>query len=316
MPHDGGKHTDSPRRNSQALPAVHGRRFRRLSLGALALLLGLAPAGATRAAQERKTFTLKVEDLKLSIGGGMTYAASTYNGTVPGPLIRVTQGDEVTIKLTNRTTSAHGIDIYAAQIAPNAFSGDPGHEVSYKFRADVPGVFAYHCSAIPVLRHVADGMYGMTIVDPAHGWPNGKAHEIMLVQGEFYGTPDERGFIAGDSKAMIEAHPDFVVFNGAVNKYDVDNPIEIKVGELVRIFFLNAGPNLTSTFHVSGVIFDTVYQSGNPADALHNVASLQIGPGTGAVFEFRVTQPGDYQFADQAMAHPYKGAIGVLRATP
>lgn len=292
----------------------HGRCLARFRVGTFAFFMLLALASPILAESQAKSFTLKVEDLKLDIGGGMTYAASTFDGTVPGPLVRVAQGDKVTIKLTNHTTSAHGIDIYAAQIAPNAFTGDPGREVSYNFRAAMPGVFAYHCSAIPVLRHVADGMYGMAIVDPLNGWPNGKAHEIMLVQGEFYGTPDKSGFIAGDSRAMIEAKPNFVVFNGAVNKYDVENPIPIKVGEPVRIFFLNAGPNLTSTFHVSGVIFSTVYQNGNPADALHNLSSLQVGPGSGAVFEFTVTEPGDYQFADQAMAHPYKGAIGVMRA--
>ena len=132
---DGYNHSGSPQASALT-------RAPRLRPGALALLLVLALAVPTRAEQRAKSFTLKVEDLNLSIGGGMTYAASTFNGTVPGPLVRVTQGDEVTINLTNRTTSAHGIDIYAAQIAPNAFTGDPGREVSYKFIAEVPGVFA------------------------------------------------------------------------------------------------------------------------------------------------------------------------------
>lgn len=279
-----------------------------------AIMLGCAIAtGAAHAAD--KTFTLKVEDKTIDIGGGMTYAASTYDGTVPGPLIRATQGDEITVHLINKTTSAHGLDTYAAEgLSPEVFSGDPGKEVQYKFRADTPGVFAYHCSAIPVLRHVADGMYGMTIVDPKDGWPNGKAHEIMLVQGEFYGAPDNKGFIAGSSKKMIDARPDFVVFNGKFDAYSVEHPIEVKVGEPIRIFFLNAGPNMISVFHVTGVIFATVYKGGSPKNLFRDIASLEVGPGTGAVFEFKLSRPGDYQFSDQSLAHPYKGAIGVIRA--
>ena len=263
-----------------------------------------------------RAFTLKVLDKTVDIGAGLKYKAATYDGTVPGPILGVRQGDDVTINLINDTVSAHGINVYAAQIAPEHFSGDPHGEVKYSFRADVPGVFVYHCSAIPVLRHVADGMYGMMIVEPTHGWPNGDAQEVTLVQGEFYGTPDSTGLIAGNSQAMIDAKPDFVVFNGAVDKFDIEHPIGIKAGGLVRVFFANAGPNLVSIFHVNGAIFTTVYRSGNPADAMRDLSSFEVGPGTGAVFEFRAQQPGDYQFLDQAMAHPYKGAIGVFRAAP
>ena len=278
----------------------------------IGLTLGLVkpvwPAG--------RAFTLKVLDKTVDIGAGLKYRATTYDGTVPGPTLRVRQGDDVTINLINDTVSAHGINVYAAQIAPDHFSGDPHAEVKYSFRADVPGVFVYHCSAIPVLRHVADGMYGMMIVEPTHGWPNGDAQEVTIVQGEFYGTPDSTGLIMGNSQAMIDARPDFVVFNGAVDKFDIDHPIGIKVGGLVRVFFANAGPNLVSIFHVNGAIFATVYRSGNPADSMHDLSSFEVGPGSGAVFEFRAQQSGDYQFLDQAMAHPYKGAIGVFRAAP
>lgn len=281
------------------------------ALAAIALCFAIVPV----ANAADKSFTFKVEDKTIDIGGGMTYAASTYDGTVPGPTVRVTQGDQVTIHLINKTTSAHGIDMYAAEgLSPEVFSGDPGKEVQYKFLAENAGVFAYHCSAIPVLRHVADGMYGMTIVDPKDGWPNGKAREIMLVQGEFYGLPDNKGFIAGSSKKMIDARADFVVFNGKFNAYSVEHPLEVKAGELIRVFFLNAGPNMTSVFHVNGVVFDTVYKGGNPRNVFRDIASLEVGPGMGAVFEFKITKPGDYQFSDQSLAHPYKGAIGVIRA--
>ncbi|MGA8059713.1 MAG: multicopper oxidase domain-containing protein, partial [Candidatus Binataceae bacterium] len=245
----------------------------------------------------------------------LTYDAWTYDGAVPGPVLRVREGDEVTIKLVNPTTMAHGIDTHAAEVAPKLHFAAPNGQrnLSYTFRAGVPGAFLYQCSAIPTLSHVANGMYGMMIVDPAQGWP--AAHEVMIVQGEYYGTPDKNGMVAGDSRKEVEERPDFVVFNGMIDRY-VDHPIPIKTGELVRVFFVNAGPNLSSTFHVSGVIFSTVYRGGNPADAMHGLASFEVGPGDGAIFEFRVHEPGDYAFIDHALARTTKGAEGVFRATP
>jgi nitrite reductase (NO-forming) len=273
------------------------------------LVLPFAPPAS---AKDRK-FTITVENKRISLGSGLTYDAWTYGGTVPGPVLRATQGDTVTIHLVNHSGVAHGIDIHAAQIAPNNHFGPipPKTDLTYTFRAQYPGVFVYHCSAPPIVTHIANGMYGMMIVDPAGGWP--KAHEVMIEQSEFYGDPDDKGFIAGDSKRMMNERPDLVVFNGAVDKY-AENPIPIKVGELVRIFFVNAGPNLTSTFHVIGAIFETVYRSGNPANPFHGVQSFEVGPGDGAIFEFRVHEPGDYTFVDHAIARAYKGAIGIFRA--
>jgi nitrite reductase (NO-forming) len=285
-----------------------------IALPLLAVLILLMPATQASAA-EKKTFTLTVVDKRIEIGLGLTYDAWTYDGQVPGPVLRVRQGDEVTIQLVNPTTMAHGIDTHAAEIAPKLhFGASAGQRnLSYTFRARVPGAFLYQCSAIPTLLHVANGMYGMMIVDPLQGWP--KAHEVMIVQGEYYGTPDKNGLVAGDSRREVEERPDFVVFNGSVDRY-VEHPIPIKTGELVRVFFVNAGPNLSSTFHVTGAIFSTVYRGGNPADAMHDLASFEVGPGDGAVFEFRVHEPGDYAFIDHALARTTKGAEGVFRATP
>ena len=267
------------------------------------------------AAARKKTFTLTVKDKRIEIGLGLSYDAWTYDGTVPGPVLRVREGDEVTINLANPTTMAHGIDTHAAQVAPKVHFAAPNGQrnLSYTFRDDVPGAFLYQCSAIPTLSHVANGMYGMMIVDPAQGWR--AAHEVMIVQGEYYGTPDKNGMVAGDSRKEVEERPDFVVFNGMIDRY-VEHPIPIKTGELVRVFFVNAGPNLSSTFHVSGVIFSTVYRGGNPADAMHGLATFEVGPGDGAIFEFRVHEPGDYAFIDHALARTTKGAEGVFRATP
>lgn len=280
----------------------------------LAILFGISGFGRQTGAAADLTFTLTAERKRIPIGSGLSYNAWTYDGTVPGPTLRVHQDDHVTLHLLNRSTDAHGIESLAAQVAPKHFSGDPSSTVSYSFVAAVPGVFDYHCSAIPVLDHVASGMYGMMIVEPRAGWPGGAAQEVTLVQGEFYGTPDPQGLVLADHTRMLAAQPDFIVFNGAIGRYSVSSPLHIKVGVPVRIFFLNAGPNLSTTFHVSGVIFTTVYPGGNPANALRQVPSVVLGPGQGVVLEFKVNEPGDYRFYDDTGAHSYKGALGVFRA--
>jgi len=283
--------------------------------GVIAIATVVSILGSGRVAQAvQHNFTLTAERARVSIGSGLSYLAWTYDGTVPGPTMRANQGDDINIRLLNRTSDAHGIEIQGAQLAPSHFSGDPTVTVNYSFIGLVPGVFDYHCSAIPVLDHVASGMYGMMIVEPHGGWPHGRAREITLVQGEFNGTPDAHGLVVGDHTRMLSADPTFIVFNGALGHYGRSNPIPIKVGELVRIFFLNAGPNLNSTFHVPGVLFSTVYVSGNPTNALHDIPSFQVAPGEGAVFEFKVNEEGDYSFVDTAGAHSYKGALGLLRA--
>ena len=280
----------------------------------LAMMLGMIGLGRQTSAAAEHTFTLTAERKQIPIGSGLSYNAWTYDGTVPGPTLRVHQGDHVTIRLLNQTSEAHGIESLAAQIAPQHFSGDPSSTISYSFTAAVPGVFDYHCSAIPVLDHVASGMYGMMIVEPRAGWPGGAAQEVTMVQGEFYGTPDPHGLVIGDHARMLAAQPDFVVFNGAIGRYSVSDPLRIKVGIPVRLFFLNAGPNLSTTFRVSGVIFNSVYLGGNPANVIHQVPSVELGPGQGAVLEFKINEPGDYRFYDDTGAHSYKGALGVFRA--
>jgi nitrite reductase (NO-forming) len=290
------------------------RNHRAIAAGVVAFTLLILSLPPLSAAQNNFTFT--AERKQISIGAGLSYPAWTYNGAVPGPLMRVQQDADVTITLLNHTTDAHGIYTHAAQLNDESFAAPLGaNQLSYRFSAKVPGVFDYHCTAEPVLDHIAEGMYGMMIVDPKNGWPNGKAREVTLVQGEFYGTPDVHGLVRPDHSKMVEGQPDFVAFNGRIGHYDVNHPIPIKVGELVRIFFINIGPNLFCDFHVVGALFSTVYRSGNPSDALHDIQSFEVGPGDGAVFEFTVHQPGTYQFMDHSMGHAYKGAMGIFKAT-
>ncbi len=295
-----------------------GRTLRPQSLclyGLLVMSLLIGPLLLRSAAAER-AFRLTAARTQVSIGSGLSYPAWTYNGTVPGPLIRVNEGDRVTITLTNHTSDSHGMYSHAAQLNDERFAGPPGaKELTYSFVAQIPGVFDYHCIAEPVLDHIAGGMYGMMIVRPKGGWPSGAAHEVSLVQAELYGLPDNRGVLRPDHAKMVDGEPDFVVFNGQVGRYSLAHPIAIKVGELVRVFFVNVGPNLFSDFHVVGAIFSSVYRSGNPADTVHDVQTFEVGPGDGAVFEFRVHHPGIYMFMDHAMGHAYKGAMGVFRAS-
>jgi nitrite reductase (NO-forming) len=325
-----GNRLENSGRRHALLPAGHGRNSSRaacancvwsparIAPGALtALLIFLVAALLPRSAHAAShTFTLTVEAKQVEIGGGMKYAGWTYDGTIPGPLLRVGQGDEVAVHLINRTSDAHGLNIHAAQIAPEHFSGDPEKDVKYSFKADIPGVFEYHCNAIPILDHIAAGMYGMMIVDPKDGWPNGKANELTIVESEFYGLPNAKGLVTPEHSKMVEARPDFVVFNGALNKYGLGHPIPIKVGELVRMFFMNAGPNLESTIHIAGVVFSTVYPEGRPEAAVHAVDGFDVPPSTGAVFEFTVKEPGNYGLMDLNRAHQYKGATAILHATP
>jgi nitrite reductase (NO-forming) len=298
-----------------SMPHASKRSVGRALAAAVVVILALTGTVCPAAAADQK-FTLTVESKPIRIGSGLTYKATTFNGSVPGPVLKVREGDDVTITLVNHTGDAHGINVHAAQIAPSHFAGDPIKPVSYTFRAAVPGVFAYTCYAPPILDHIASGMYGMMIVEPKDGWPGGDAQEVTLVQSEFYGLPDKRGFINGDHSKMIAAHPDFIVFDGAMNKHDRNRPIKLKAGKLVRVFFVNAGPNMTSSFHVAGVLFSTVYRGGNPANAMHGVNTFEVAPSDGAVFEFTANEPGIYSFTDLNRASQYKGAAGIFKVEP
>lgn len=295
--------------------SVAGRDIRNVILGAIAMVFAMV-WGPAWAQAPTKTFTVTVEKKGIDIGDGMTYDAWTFDGIIPGPELRLREGDEVNVELLNQTGDAHGLNIPAAQISSEHFGGNTKAPLRYKFRADVPGVFVYHCNGIPILDHIGRGMYGAVIVDPKNGWPSGPAQEVTLVQSEFYGTPRANGRIIPDFTAMLQARPTFVVFNGQLNKAGAEHPILIKVGRLVRVFFVNAGPSLTSTFHVAGAIFSSVYFGGNPANQIHGTDNFAVGPSTGAVFEFKVSEPGEYRFMDLNRVHEYNGAMGVFRAEP
>lgn len=267
-----------------------------------------------------KEFRIPMTHDVIEIADGVTYEGWTFGGTVPGPTIRVNEGDLVRITLVNESDMPHSIDFHAARIPMDrAFKTImPGEEIEFEFRAEDPGVYMVHCGTPPVLQHIAQGMYLGIIVDPAEGWGTEADKEIILVQSEFYAKPgaDSAAPMQGDWEAMQSKDATHVVFNGRAFQYK-DNPVKVEVGDRVRFFVMNAGPSFRSDFHVVGAIFDRVYPDGNPRNAMESVQTWQVPAGGGAVFETVFEEgrsgEGQYAFVTHAFADATKGAVGIIQ---
>ncbi|HET9041179.1 MAG TPA: multicopper oxidase domain-containing protein [Gemmatimonadales bacterium] len=274
-------------------------------------LAKLEPAERTRIHRIR----LEMKHAAVNIAPGVTYAAWTFSGTVPGPALHVRQGDTVDFTLVNTANIPHSMDFHAAEIAPSKYYVNvmPGDSLHYRFVARVPGAFMYHCGTAPVAMHIANGMYGALIVDPAV--PRPKAGEYVFVQSEFYLTPKPAadGTVSLDWQKLLGQAPDQIVFNGRASQYAA-HPIEVRPNELLRLYLVNAGPNRISSFHVVGGIFERVFQDGSQANPLAGVQTVNVPVGGGSIFEVRLREPGDYPFVTHAFADATKGAVGVLRA--
>jgi nitrite reductase (NO-forming) len=297
--------------------------------GTLQSYAGAAPANADALAKAHAPFpaalpavpagpvahvNLVLKDVTVQIAPGIKYAAWAWAGGAPGPVIHVRQGQMVKITLTNDGAIPHSVDFHAARIAPNVAFGDvaPGASVSYTFRAGDPGVFMYHCGTKPVLMHIANGMYGAIVVEPA-GLPPA-AKNYVLVASEWYLSSDGLSKAAGYDQAKARARqPDWMTFNGYAGQY-VAHPLTAKPGELVRFWVVDAGPSIDTDFHIVGTILNTVYPFGdmNPADALHNVQTVTVPAGGGAVFDVKIDQPGLYPFVSHAFAAVDQGQVGLL----
>lgn len=294
------------------------RPGRSLTVAAVALGIGLLLALAGAAGAAVVPVKLKANPAQVKVAPGVKMRAWTFNGTVPGPLIRVTEGDTVEVTLRNAKRKAwkgthgsyHSVDFHAAKIAPSLAFTDvaPGGKKTFSFVASRPGVYMYHCGTSPVLEHLGMGMYGMIIVDPAGGRPPAK--EIALVQSEFYGRLIKRGKRLRPSyKSMRRGRPRFVAFNGRAERY-ARHPLEVPVGERVRIYLVDAGPTWPSAFHVIGNLFDTVQPDGNPANELTGVSTHLVGAGGAASFELTFPEPGTYPFVDHSFRSADAGAVG------
>jgi len=266
---------------------------------------------------------LVVEEKLMTVGqtadGGFVQAVWTFNGTVPGPVIRVHIGDTIRIHLKNPATNklSHSVDFHASQVAWNdeMTSIEPGKEKLYEWKADYAGVWMYHCGTAPALHHIANGMYGMVIVEPKGGFKP-VDHEFALVQSEWYLGP--QGQPVDLTKAATgNPAPDFVVFNGVANQYK-DNPLKVATGKTVRIFVLDAGPNIDSSFHIVGTIFNTVIKEGiqlTPDNVGHfGSQAVDLSPAQGAIIEFTTPEDGLYPVVTHAFNFVGRGALGLVQA--
>jgi nitrite reductase (NO-forming) len=261
--------------------------------------------------------SLVLLDRTVEIAPGIRYRAWTFNGTVPGPVIHARVGDTVDVTLTNKAMMGHSIDFHAALAPPDIAyqTVPPGKTLHFSWVPSYPGAFLYHCGTPPVLAHISNGMYGAIIIDPKDGW-GADAQQFVIVQSEFYPSPypGAPGEYFGDLSKMRAATADVVTFNGLAFRYRAA-PLQIKVGQPVRVFVVNAGPSHFSAFHVVGTIFNRVLIDGNPANALVGLQTVAIPPGGGAIADFTVRQAGTYPFVTHSFGDADAGALGLFKAS-
>lgn len=255
----------------------------------------------------------------MTMEDGVEYHYWTFNGDVPGQMIRVREGDTVEVEFSNNPSSTvpHNVDFHAATGqgggAEATFTA-PGHTSTFSFKALQAGLYIYHCAVAPVGMHIANGMYGLILVEPKEGLPK-VDKEFYIVQGDFYtkGKKGAQGLQPFDMDKAIAEQPEYVVFNGHVGSIAGDNALKAKAGETVRMYVGNGGPNLVSSFHVIGEIFDKVYVEGGKL-INENVQSTVIPAGGAAMIEFKVDIPGSYTIVDHSIFRAFnKGALGQLK---
>jgi nitrite reductase (NO-forming) len=250
---------------------------------------------------------------------GTTFGYWTFNGKVPGPFVRVRVGDTVDVHLKNAAESnmIHSVDFHAAT-GPGggaaALQVDPGKEKSMSFKALKPGLYVYHCATPMVAEHIANGMYGMILVEPEEGLPP-VDHEFYIMQGEIYTDAafGQRGSQEFSVEKLLAEKPEYFVFNGSVGAITKLHPLHAKVGETVRLYFGVGGPNFTSSFHVIGEIFDRVYNLGGVlSPPLQGIQTVTVPPGGAVITEFKLDVPGNYTIVDHALSRAERGLAGVL----
>ncbi|MCB9786925.1 MAG: nitrite reductase, copper-containing [Deltaproteobacteria bacterium] len=279
------------------------------------------PPPITRKHPTHVIVKLEVQEHVGRMADGVEYTYWTFGGSVPGRFIRVREGDEVEFHLSNRPDSKmpHNIDLHAVTGpgggASSSFTA-PGHTSQFSFKVLNPGLYVYHCATAPVGMHIANGMYGLVLVEPKDGLPK-VDREYYVMQGDFYtrGKYGESGLQPFDMEKAIREQPDYVVFNGAVGSLTGDGALTARTGETVRLFVGNGGPNLVSSFHVIGEIFDVVRdEAGRSLN--HDVQTTLIPSGGATVVEFKVEVPGTFILVDHAIFRAFnKGALGMLKVT-
>ena len=274
---------------------------------------------ATQRNQPAKVIVdLEVKEVDMEIAEGVTYTFWTFGGTVPGSFIRVRQGDTVEFHLKNHPDSKmpHNIDLHGVTGpgggAASSFTA-PGHQSQFTFKALNQGIFVYHCATAPVGMHVANGMYGLIMVEPPEGLPP-VDREYYVMQGDFYtvGKYREKGYQAFDMQKAIDENATYVLFNGSESALTGPKALKADVGQHIRLFVGNGGPNLISSFHVIGEIFDKVQYEGGTRFQ-ENVQTTLIPAGGAAIVEFHTEVPGNYILVDHSIFRAFnKGALALL----
>jgi nitrite reductase (NO-forming) len=275
------------------------------------------PPPITRTEPTTVQISSTIQEVIAEFTPGTRYPFWTFDGTVPGPLFRVMQGDTVQLTLTNAATNSfhHNIDLHAVN-GPHGGGMetmvDPGESKTFTFQALNTGSYIYHCAVAPPWQHIAQGMYGGIIVEPPGGLPP-VDREFYVVQGDWYATgANASGLRSFDIVKALNEQPTHFTFNGHTKALSTLQPMEAKVGETVRFFFGVGGPNVGSNFHVIGEIFDKVY-SGAPDTYVLNEETWHVPPGSMSILELTLNQPGDYLLVDHALVRTEKGAAGILR---
>ncbi len=271
-----------------------------------------------RSTSEVVKVALETIELDGKLADGATYHFWTFNGTVPGPMVRVREGDTVELSLANKTNSSvgHNIDLHAV-LGPGGGASltnvSPGQTKTMKFKALHPGVYVYHCATPPIPMHISSGMYGLIVVEPAAGLPP-VDKEFYLCQGAIYtaGKAGDPGMQSPDLARMADERPSYVVFNGAVGSVTGDRALKANVNEKLRIWFGVGGPNLSSSFHIIGTVFDKVATWGSLSALAEHVQTVTVAPGGATMVELMSPVPGTYLIVDHSLSRLEKGAAGQL----
>jgi len=272
---------------------------------------------------KREPQTVRVDLVTVELEGrlaeGTTFGYWTFNGRVPGPMLRVRVGDTVEVHLKNAENSGmvHSVDFHAAT-GPGggaaSTQANPGETKMVKFKALVPGLYVYHCATPMVAHHIANGMYGMILVEPEGGLPP-VDHEFYVMQGEIYTAQPfgQHGSLDFDVEKLLSERPEYFVFNGSVGALSKLHPLQAKVGETVRFYFGVGGPNFSSSFHLIGEIFDKVYNFGGLlSEPLHGIQTVTVPAGGAVITEVKLDVPGNYTLVDHALVRMERGLVGIL----
>ena len=300
---------------TRALPEIRGEEK------AVLTAAPAVPAPITRDYATKVIVELESSEKTMRLADGIDYTFWTFGGNVPGSFIRVREGDlvEFTLKNHPHSTVPHNIDLHAVTGPGGGAAATltiPGQDSKFSFRALNPGLYVYHCAVSPVPMHIANGMYGLILVEPKDGLPK-VDREFYVMQSEFYAKPGAAGQPHTlDMERGADERPTHVVFNGAVGALTGDNALQMKAGESVRLYVGNGGPNLVSSFHVIGEVFDNVYGEGGTMVSQRNVQTTLVPAGGSAIVEFRAEKPGNLVLVDHSIFRAFnKGALGMIKVS-